>query len=340
MAAPDCSKVLWLGASPRPEHYVEHANRGLALCVVNPDNFNEGSVDFVCARGIVFCAMSPMLPAVKRTFGCIVRALNHGLYVLVLVADSVAHAFVQETIEKVLIKGPARERIRYRIAAPAHEIAAASQAELRSIAPSLEGVFAHANVRNRYIKAAADLGVARDPQDIWESFLNLPPRSWPKAPIHGDLHAENVRVRGDDAIIIDLAKVTMGPPGADPACLEVWIAFQLPPTGYEVDEAAWLRTIQEFFAYRQVVYPPDPDPTSPVGWLHDGIIRTRTVALTSCQPVDCAITLALYLLRRATFDPDVSGIKADVHRRTWAWILGCQLLEAVQKIDVQYKVAA
>ena len=218
--------------------------------------------------------------------------------------------------------------------------AAASQAELGSIATSLEGVFAHANVRKRYIKAAAGLGVARDPQDIWEGFLNLPLRSWPKAPIHGDLHGENVQVRGDDAIIIDSAKVTMGPPGADPACLEVWIAFKLPPTGYEVDEAAWLRTIQELFAYRQVVSPPDLDPTAPVGWLHDGIARKGTVALTSCQPFDYAITLALYLLRRATFDPDISGMKVDEHCRTWAWILGCQLLEAVQKIYVQYKEAA
>lgn len=47
MAAPDRSKVLWLGASPRPEHYVEHANRGLALCVVNLDDFDEEAVDFV-----------------------------------------------------------------------------------------------------------------------------------------------------------------------------------------------------------------------------------------------------------------------------------------------------
>lgn len=502
MAAPDRSKVLWLGASPRPEHHAEHANRSLVLCEVNLDDFDEEAVDFAYARGIVFCAMPPMLPVVKRTFGCIVRALNHGLYVLVLVADSVVHAFVQETIEKVVVKGPARERIRYRIAAPAHEIAelfarhdpgpainssvridapagmrltdaqkfmlqrafsdcsavsltqlpggrsaltlsvqatltnslagphplpffakldraaqivaeracyeryaeshiawylrpnlqparclvgadsgilvgsfvlkseslwslivqgraenaikslftdtlagwrdgaAASQAELGSIAPSLKEVFTQANVRKRYVKAAAGLGVARDPPDIWEGFLNLPPRIWPKAPIHGDLHAENVRVRGEDAIIIDLAKVTMGPPGADPACLEVWIAFQVPPAGYDVDETAWLRTIQELFAYRQVASPPSPDPAAPVAWLHDGIVRTRTVALASCQPVDYAITLALYLLRRATFDPDPGDIKADEYRRTWAWILGCQLLEAVQQIDVQYKEAA
>jgi hypothetical protein len=502
LAAPERTKVLWLGAPPRPKHSLEHANRGLALCDVNLDDFDEAALDYAYARGIVFCAMPPKFPAVRRALGGVVRALNHGLCVLILVADSVAHAFVAETIEKLVAKGPARDRIRYRIGAPAHEVAelfarhdpgpainlalridapaevqltdeqrfmlqrafsdcsaisllrlpggrsaltlsvqatlknssvgphplpffakidrpalivaeqgcyqryaeshiawylrpnlqpgrcligadsgilvgsfvdkseslwsqimqgraekaikslfvetlagwrhtgASAQTELGSIPPSLEGVFAHANVRRRYVKAAAALGFTRDPQDVWEGFLNLPSRTWAKAPIHGDLHAQNVRVRGQDAIIIDLAKVTLGPPGADPACLEVWIAFEMPCPGHEVDEAVWLRTVQELFAYRQVASPPGVNPSAPLAWLRDGVIHTRAVALGSSTPVEYVITLALYLLRRARFEPDRANAQADELRRTWAWILGCQLLEAVQAIECDYKEAA
>ena len=68
-----------------------------------------------------------------------------------------------------------------------------------SIAPELAKVFRHKNVRKRYLGEAAALGFQWEPAAIWEGFLNLPTRRWPRAPIHGDLHAENVRVRGDDA---------------------------------------------------------------------------------------------------------------------------------------------
>jgi hypothetical protein len=500
--APDRSKVLWLGAPPRPEQLVEHTNRGLSLFEVDLQGFHQDALDFAYARGLVLCAMPPMVSAVKQVLGCVVAAVNHGLHVLVLVGDSVAHAFVQENLEKVLPKGPARDRVRYRIGASSHEIAevfarhqpgpalngtlridtpadlhlsepqefllrrafsdcssialtplpggrsaltlsvqatltnslagphplpffakldraaqivteracyeryaeshiawylrpnlqpdrcligaemgilvgsfvpksaslwslilqgraecvikslfnetlagwrhddAAAQSERGSIAPSLDGVFNHGNVRKRYVKAAASLGFDRDPQEIWEGFLNLPTRTWPKAPIHGDLHADNVRVRGEDAIIIDLARVTMGPPSADPACLEVWIAFQMPPAEHPVDQAAWLLAVRELFVFRNVANLPAHDPSAPLAWMRDAIIHTRAVALASSPAKDYAITLALYLMRRAMFEPDPGAVEADQVRRTWAWILGCQMLESVQAVEGLFKEAA
>lgn len=501
LATPDRTKVLWLGAPPRPEHSVEHSNRGLTLCAMDLGDFKGSSTDYAHARGVVCCALPPAVPAVRRALDGIAHALDHGLFVLVLVADSVAHAFLQQAIEKIVTSGPARERIRYRIGAPAHEVAelfarhdpgpainlslkidaparmltdaqrfmlqrafhdcssislvplpggrsalalfvqatltnsavgphplpffakidraaqivaehrcyeqyaeshiawhlrpnlqprrclvgadsgilvgsfvnnseslwslimhgraeraiknlffdtlagwrgagTAAQCEVGSISPSLEGVFIHSSVRRRYIHAASALGFTRDPRDIWEGFLNLPSRTWAKGPIHGDMHAENVRVRGEDAIIIDLTKVAMGPPGADPACLEVWIAFQMPSPDLEVNEAVWLQTVQELFSYRQVASPAVVDPAAPLAWLRAGVVQARQVALASSTPVEYAITLALYLLRRARFEPDAVNTRADELRRTWAWILGCQLLEALQAIECEYKEAA
>jgi hypothetical protein len=496
------SKVLWLGASPQPEHQIEHANRGLTLCEVPLDNFQRDGLDLVHARGLVLCAMPPKVSAVTAVLDCVVQALNHGLYVVIMLADSLAHGFVQQQLERHLPKGPARDRVQYRVRPSAPEVAeifarhvpghainralqihktddlvltepqgfllqrafadcvsvtlstlaggrsaltvlvqatlsnsmagphplpffakldaaarivterdcyeryadshiawnlrpnlqsarclvgtelgilvgsfvtkseplwtlilqgraggaitslfketlagwrdpaAALQTETGSIAPALCGVFAYQNVRKRYLRAAAQLGVVREPQAVWEAFLNLPTRSWRKAPVHGDMHADNVRVRGDDAIMIDLARVTLGPPSADPACMEVWIAFQRPPAHHAVDEGEWLATVRDLFDIRHVLAPPASDPAAPLAWLRQGVLQTRQVASASSPPIDYAITLALYLLRRAMFEPDAEAPQADEVRRTWAWILGCQLLEGVQALSHEYREAA
>lgn len=499
---PERSQVLWLGASPHSEHRAELANRGLTVCEVDPGDLEKVTFDYRFVRGLVICAMPPKVPAAKQVLGGIAIALDHGLQILVLVGDSVAHAFVQGCIDKVVPAGPARERVRYRLGAKAHEVAevfarhapgpaihtalkieasdgmnltvaqefllrrafsdcsaihltelsggrsaltlsvqatlsnslagphplpffakldraaliaaeqacyeryaethiawylrpnlqparcligtdtgilvgsfvpkseslwalvvhgraeaaiqslftetlagwrtahAAMQTEHGSIAPSLAGVFKPANVRKRYVKSAASLGFVHDPHEIWEAFLNLPTRCWPKAPIHGDMHAENVRVRGSDAIIIDLAKTMMGPLGADPASLEVWIAFQSPPKGFAIEPVEWLQTVQALFSYPLVLESRPSDAAAGTNWLRDGVIHTRRVALASSAPVDYAITLALYLLRRATFEPDTIDPIGDEYRRTWAWVLGCQLLQTIQETECQYEEAA
>ncbi|MGE3433490.1 MAG: phosphotransferase [Ramlibacter sp.] len=498
----DRSKVLWVGASPADQHRTEHINRGLALCEIDLARAQPETLDLVHARGFVLCAMPPMVPAVIQVLGCVVDAVNHGLHVMVLLADPLALEFVQRSLEKLLPKGPVRDHVRYRIGATAHEIAevfarhdpgpsvnralkfikppgfelteqqefllqrafgdcssvelmplpggrsaatllvqatlansmagphplpffakldravqivterdcyarfaeshiawnlrpnlqpgrcligsnlgilvgsfvtrseslwslilqgrasgaikalfeetlagwrasaAAVQSETGSIAPALANVFSYENVRSRYVKSAASLGYAQKPLSVWEGFLNLPTRTWPKAPIHGDLHADNVRVRGEDAIIIDLARVTMGPPSADPACMEVWIAFQMPPPQVAIDQDVWLRTVRELFAVQNVLVPPVLDGATTLAWMRDAVLHTRAVALASSPPVDYAITLALFLLRRAMFDPDPEAQEVDMFRRTWAWILGCQLLKGVQQLECSYQEAA
>lgn len=497
------AKVLWVGGPPSKADHQEHAQRNLLVFEIGADALNNDAMDFLQARGIVLNAVPPHVPSVVQTLGCVAAAVNHGLQVLVLLADSVAHAWVQEKLEKVVPAGPARDRVRYRIGATAPEVAelfarfdagpAVNRAlniqrpsglelteqqtfllqrafsdctsialtplpggrsamtmlvqatlanslagpyplpffakidrsaqtlterdcyeryaqshiawhlrpnlqpgrcligtelgilvgsfvtkseslwslvsqghaggaihalfnetlagwrdpksvmseDVGSIAPELAKVFVYRNVRKRYIQAAAALGFEWDPAAIWEGLLNLPTRRWPRAPIHGDLHAENVRVRSDDAIIIDLARVTMGPPSADPACLEVWIAFQIPPSYVQVDEAAWLSTVRELYAMpRVLVAPAAKVGPAPLAWLRHGILQTRQVALASSTPADYAITLALYMLRRAMFEPDPQAPEIDCRRRTWAWILGCQLLEVIQQLECKFPEAA
>jgi hypothetical protein len=483
---PERAVVLWAGAAARPEHRREHEQRGLLLREVDPSGVAAATLDYRFARGLVICAMPPGLPAAKKALSYIVSALDHGLQILVLVGDSVVHAFVLGCIEKDVPSGPARERIRYRLGATPHEVAevfarhlpgpavapalaidapeigltgqqrfllqrafsdcsairltkltggrsaltlsvqatlsnsfagphplpffakldqaaliaaeqlcyeryadshiawylrpnlqpgrcligsdagilvgsfvpaseslwmlivqgraraaiqslftetlagwrtehAANRSEQGSIPPSLVGVFNPINVRKRYVKAAAELGFSFEPQAIWESLLNLPVRAWRKAPIHGDLHADNVRVRGSDAIIIDLAKATLGPLGADPACLEVWIAFQSPPAGYDIAAHRWRRTVEELFSYPFAGASDRDDSASEAGWLWAGVVQTRRVALMGNARADYAVILALYLLRRATFEPDAVDPVGDGYRRSGpgSWAAAC-----------------
>jgi len=50
-------------------------------------------------------------------------------------------------------------------------------------------------------------------------------------------------------------------------------------------------------------------------------------------PFDYSSTLALYLVRRATFKPDVVDPTGDEYRKTWAWVLGRQLLQTYKKLN-------
>ena len=56
---------------------------------------------------------------------------------------------------------------------------------------------------------------------MWESLLGLTGQKYRAAPMHGDLHGNNVRVRGGDAIVIDLASIASGPLVADLAGLSL-----------------------------------------------------------------------------------------------------------------------
>ncbi|HSV47835.1 MAG TPA: hypothetical protein VLJ58_18745, partial [Ramlibacter sp.] len=115
----DRSKILWLGASPAEQHRTEHANRSLTLCEVDLTDLQHETLDLVHARGLVLCAMPPMVSAVAQGLGCVVHAVDHGLHVMVLLADPLALEFVQKGLEKLLLNGPARDHVRYRICARA-----------------------------------------------------------------------------------------------------------------------------------------------------------------------------------------------------------------------------
>ncbi len=188
------------------------------------------------------------------------------------------------------------------------------------------------------------LGGPPSPQDLQENvqlgFLNLPTLHWPRALVYFDLHAENAQVRGDDAIIVDLARVTMGPPSAYAVCMEVWIAFEFPPPDVAVNGLSWLTEVKQLCALPHINAPEAPEEPSRVSWLRHSILQIRRLALARSSRTDFAITLALCLLRRAMFEPDRQAPEQNFERRTWAWILRCRVLEAVWAAESCYEEPA
>ncbi len=166
------------------------------------------------------------------------------------------------------------------------------------------------------------------PDRIWEILQRLEQR-YRVAPIHGDLHGENVRVRGTSAILIDLASVARGPLTADLAALETWLAFELPPPP-EADaqrffDAPWADVIGRLFAPAAFRHPPGPArAATPLAWLEAVVrqIRTMGIAIQSCA-TEYQSAVAVQLLRRCQW---ADGGPGDRGRRTVGYQIASKLV--------------
>jgi hypothetical protein len=78
------------------------------------------------------------------------------------------------------------------------------------------------DIRPLYPESAQRYGISVGPDEVWKQLTTLR-QHYRLAPAHGDLHGENVRVKNEQAILIDLASVLrQAPLTADLATLETW----------------------------------------------------------------------------------------------------------------------
>ncbi len=75
------------------------------------------------------------------------------------------------------------------------------------------------------VALAETFGARRSPEDLVKLLKARCPLTYFDAPIHGDLHARNVQVRGSDAILIDFLSTDRGPMLWDHAALDVSLMF-------------------------------------------------------------------------------------------------------------------
>jgi Ternary complex associated domain 9 len=142
--------------------------------------------------------------------------------------------------------------------------------------------------------------------------------------IHGDLHADNVRVRRDDAIVIDFLSTVRGPLLADPAALEVSLVIRA-PADTDFDQEAWSRVVEPLYStasFRDL--PKDCDPTEPYAWISACVrqIRLHAFAMERAHGQYAAV-VARRLLHTACKDPKASP--AENFRRATAYLFASQL---------------
>jgi hypothetical protein len=197
-----------------------------------------------------------------------------------------------------------------------------------SVIETLDTFCKHWRVPNDRVELARQFGgEVHSSATLWRKLLNLPSQRWLRSPIHGDMHANNVRVRKEDAIVIDFAHATRGPMCADLASLEVWLAFEW-LNGQHFDRNAWQCRVEQ--AYRpsdlmQICW--DPADTAMAHWLLPCLHEIRMQATHCTLGADEYLrVLAVYLLRHATFPADRRSVDDDGFRRAYAYWLSNRLV--------------
>lgn len=173
-------------------------------------------------------------------------------------------------------------------------------------------------------------GTVHTARSLWRKLLDLPHEHWLRSSIHGDMHGDNVRVRKQDAIVIDFAHATTGPMCADLASLEVWLAFKV-PTNDTLDRPQWKKRVEEL--YRPEIVDEDVKtmlPESSDDFVRTCLLEIRRIAGSSTFGTDeYKRVLAVYLLRHASFPPDECCEAEDEYRRTYAYWLANRMVTAL-----------
>jgi Ternary complex associated domain 9 len=200
-----------------------------------------------------------------------------------------------------------------------------------SVVEPLEEFCDYSRVPVKRVEAAkVHGGTVHAPRSLWRKLLDLPHEYWLRSSIHGDMHGDNVRVRKQDAIVIDFAHATTGPMCADLASLEVWFAFKVLPDE-ALDREQWHKRVEELY------HPDNLDLTvrvmlseAPRDWVRDCLQEIRHIARTSTHSADeYKRVLAVYLLRHASFPPDKDCEEEDEYRRTYAYWLANRMVIAL-----------
>lgn len=175
--------------------------------------------------------------------------------------------------------------------------------------------------------------VADTPDAVWGRLTALDKQEFLAAPMHGDLHGENVRVRNGQAIIIDLASVAAdGPLTADLAALETWLAFELPPEdpAEEWENPTWREEIDRLYAPAAFVRPLGPcDPISGYQGIVAAVrqLRQMGIAAQYC-PGEYQTVVAVSLLRRCQW---MGSSPADRYRRATGYAIAAQLARHLEE---------
>jgi hypothetical protein len=158
-------------------------------------------------------------------------------------------------------------------------------------------------VRRKYLPAARSFGLVRSPEALFEMLREIPAGSHRKGVIHGDLHPDNIHVRGIDAVLLDFYCVRIGPLVYDLAMLEVATVFK----SFRVDDFdAWRRLVDDLYVGGAFVHPPEPrDHGHVLENLWIAVRQLRCIAPTLEESgIDYPTAIAFCLIRNCTYESD------------------------------------
>jgi len=168
-------------------------------------------------------------------------------------------------------------------------------------------------------------GARCSPTELVARLTSLKSIPYRAGPIHADLNGANVQVRLTDAILIDFYTTTFGPIVADPAALEIDVAFSYDTTN---DFPEWRDVVDKMYGapYLARIPPPAGEPTARE-WMWDAVRQIRMHGRAhGPTPLEYEQAIAVYLLRRAQYPATNT---ADEQRRAYAYVLADTLIRGM-----------
>lgn len=201
------------------------------------------------------------------------------------------------------------------------------------------GMITPSAIKKEYLDSERIQQLGVDVSALWKQ-LSVHQFAHRAATIHGDLHGDNVRVRNDDAILIDLGAVkgsTDHGEGAplcfDVAMLEVALVFAYRGKADgpdEFEQPEWENEIRQFYQLDAILSSPSVDSApKPGSWLFGCLQRIRAFGIyEQSHRYEYPIALVVALWRLCKF-PSVS--QADKGRRVVALELGADIINQIER---------
>ncbi len=182
-------------------------------------------------------------------------------------------------------------------------------------------VFTPVKISPNRLRSAQQLGLEKTPDELLFVLNSLRNTAFFCGIVHGDLHDRNIRVRKNDAILIDFAKVKSGPIVADCAALEISLIFE---HDEEDNLDLWKEFVTKYYSLDACLQMPAGDNS----WQFAVVDEMRKIvnAKKACD-FEYPIALAHYLLNRATYPSESDG---DEVRKTHALLIAEKLIKDLE----------
>lgn len=284
--------------------------------------------------------VSPFIPfELRPNFEVSVRGFSKALYVADFVdkSEPILHAAHDGRAEAAL------SNLFYRTLRVWRDCALERPLGLESLAEAAErlNMLSADWIKPEYLESDSFAKLHMDPKQLWESIkaIRFPHRV---ATIHGDLHGDNVRVRGDDAIVIDLGEVRGthkdgdgAPLCFDVAMLDVALSFQClnkAQIAGDFFQPDWEKEVRQYYTFASLQSALRPGGAHLGSWLAGCLQRIRSFGTyEQSNSLEYPIAVAIAMWRWCKFDSLGPG---DKGRRVVALILGSQILQdALEKFN-------